>query len=119
MQKAITTFQQCTELSVWLSEIAWAKLKALEEDMGPIHPLFSDLTERVTADAEEWEDWYNKSDPENYPMPGEYNSLAEMPRLMLMRILRPDRIPFALTEYVKKNLGSITISVCMYACMYW
>ena len=74
--------------------------------MSPIHPLFSDLTERVTADAEEWEDWYNKSDPENYPMPGEYNSLAEMPRLMLMRILRPDRIPFALTEYVKKNLGS-------------
>ena len=57
---------------------------------------------------------YNKSDPENYPMPGDYNSLAEIPRLMLMRIFRPDRIPFALTEYVKKNLGPffVHLSCC-------
>jgi dynein heavy chain len=93
------------ELSVWLSEMAWSKLKAIEEDLGPINQLFSNLTEAVAADAEEWEDWYNKSDPENYPMPGEFSNLPEMPRLMLMRVFRPDRLPFALSEYVKKNLG--------------
>jgi dynein heavy chain len=89
-----------------LSETSWARLKAIEEDLGqaPNSP-FAELTERVAADAEEWEDWYNKSDPEVFPMPGECGTLTDIPRLILMRVFRPDRLPFALTEYVKKNLG--------------
>ena len=93
------------ELSVWLSEIAWGRLKGIEEDLGPSFSSFSDLTERVAADAEEWEDWYNRSDAENHPMPGEFSHLEDMPRLILLRVFRPDRLPFALTEYVRQNLG--------------
>ena len=38
-------------------------------------------------------------------MPGEYQYLDDMYRLILLRVFRPDRLPFALTEFVKKNLG--------------
>eukprot|EP01038_Epipyxis_sp_PR26KG_P005447 gene5447-7540_t len=93
------------ELSKWLSETAWARLKAIEEDLGPNDSQFMDLTERVANDAEEWEDWYNKTDPENFPMPGDAANLSDMSRLIVMRVFRPDRLPFALTEFIRKNLG--------------
>jgi dynein heavy chain len=93
------------ELSAWLSESAWARLKAIEEDLGPTNPVFAELTERIATDAEDWEDWYNRSNPEAHPMPGEYAHLEDVPRLIVMRVMRPDRLPFALAEYVRKNLG--------------
>ena len=93
------------ELSAWMSEASWARLKACEEDLGTVNPTFTDLTERMAADAEDWEDWYNRSNPELSPMPGECANLEDVPRLIVMRILRPDRLPFALVEYVRKNLG--------------
>lgn len=93
------------ELSNWLTETAWGRLKGIEEDLGPNFQPFADLTERVAADAEEWEDWYNRSDAEQFPMPGDYAHLDELQRLILLRVFRPDRLPFALTEFVRKNLG--------------
>ena len=93
------------ELSAWLSEAAWARLKACEEDLAAHNPNFADMTERFSTDAEEWEEWYNRSDPEEYPMPRDCSDLEDVPRLILMRVLRPDRLPFALAAYVRKNLG--------------
>jgi len=93
------------ELSAWLTEVAWARLKAIEEDLGPVNSVFADLTERTAADAEDWEEWYNRSDPEMFPMPGDCAKLEDVPRLIVMRVLRPDRLPFALEDYVRKNLG--------------
>ncbi|RYH29930.1 hypothetical protein EON65_06785 [archaeon] len=93
------------ELSTWLSETSWARLKAIEEDLGPKYSQFADLTERVAADAEDWEEWYNRSDPEVHPMPTDCAYLDDIPRLILLRVFRADRVPFALVEYVKKTLG--------------
>jgi dynein heavy chain len=80
-------------------------LKAIEEDLGPQHSQFADLTERVAADAEDWEEWYNRPDAEQHPMPTDCAYLDDVPRLILLRVFRADRVPFALTEYVKKHLG--------------
>lgn len=93
------------ELSSWLSEASWARLKAIEEDLGPSHSQFADLTERVAADAEDWEEWYNRPDPEAHPMPTDCAYMEDVPRLIMLRVFRADRVPFALVEYVKKNLG--------------
>eukprot|EP00981_Chlorochromonas_danica_P012313 scaffold4815_cov184-Ochromonas_danica.AAC.1 len=93
------------ELAAWLTESAWARLKAIEEDLGPQHSQFADLTERVAADAEDWEEWYNRPDAENHPMPTDCAYLEDVPRLILLRVFRADRVPFALLEYVKKHLG--------------
>lgn len=93
------------ELSSWLSEIAWGRLKGLEEDLSTNYPIFHDLTERLAADAEDWEEWFNRPDPEDHDYPGDFMLLRDMERLLLLRILRPDRLPVALRAYIIQNLG--------------
>eukprot|EP01033_Poteriospumella_lacustris_P003465 gene3469-2562_t len=93
------------ELSSWLSEIAWSRLKGLEEDLGNNYPIFHDLTERLAADAEDWEEWFNRVDPEEHDFPGDFMLLRGMERLLLLRILRPDRLPVALRSYIIQHLG--------------
>lgn len=94
------------EISKWASENAWARLKALEEDLGGQDPVFAELMERIGGDADDWEEWYNRSEPENHPMPGEFRELGKDIRaLIILRILRPDRLPIALSGFVQDNLG--------------
>lgn len=93
------------ELSSWLSETAWARLKAIEEDLGGSYPQFNDLTERVAADAEDWEEWFNRPDPEQHPMPGEFSAVQEEDKLLLLRVFRPDRLPVSLSAFVHRRLG--------------
>eukprot|EP00595_Chromulina_sp_UTEXLB2642_P001983 CAMPEP_0196768278 /NCGR_PEP_ID=MMETSP1095-20130614/42547_1 /TAXON_ID=96789 ORGANISM="Chromulina nebulosa, Strain UTEXLB2642" /NCGR_SAMPLE_ID=MMETSP1095 /ASSEMBLY_ACC=CAM_ASM_000446 /LENGTH=829 /DNA_ID=CAMNT_0042137617 /DNA_START=2113 /DNA_END=4603 /DNA_ORIENTATION=- len=59
------------ELSKWLSESAWARIKAVEEDLSLLDSRFENFTERMASDAEDWEEWYNTRNPENEPMPGD------------------------------------------------
>jgi len=93
------------ELSKWLTENAWIKLKAIEEDLVTFDNAFENMSEKIATDAEDWEEWYNKTNPEFQPMPGDFKTLNDVQRLLLIRILRPDRLPVALTEYIKKSLG--------------
>merc|ERR1712000_411301 len=45
-------------------------------------------------------------DPEMRPMPGDFKELGkDIRRLLILRVLRPDRLPVALSEYVQENLG--------------
>jgi len=93
------------ELSKWLTETAWARLKAIEEDLAPSDPRYENLTEKIATDAEDWEEWYNQANPESELMPGDFKELDDVSRILLMRVLRPDRLPVALAEYIKKCLG--------------
>ena len=76
----------------------------MEDDLSKTDDRFISLTEKVANDVDDWEEWYNQPDPELHPMPG----LAELdgvPRLVLLRIFRPDRLPIALETYVSASLG--------------
>jgi dynein heavy chain len=93
------------DLTRWLSEISWGRLKGVEEDLGNIDPLFHDLGAKISSDSDDWEEWYNYSDPETKPMPGDFKEIPEIARLVLLRIFRPDRLPVALAEFIKVNIG--------------
>ena len=80
-------------------------MQAVEEDLSKLDPLFENLCEKVTADADEWEEWYNNANAESAPMPGDYRTLEDVPRLILLRIFRPDRLPVAIVEYIRQKLG--------------
>jgi hypothetical protein len=66
------------DLTKWLSEAAWARLKAIEEDLGATDSVFENLTEKVAADADDWEEWYNLPNPENAAMPGDFRDLGQV-----------------------------------------
>ena len=94
------------ELSKWLAENSWARAKALEEDLGSHDSLFEGIMEKISGDAEEWEEWYNQSNPENHPMPGEFSKLKkDIRHLLMLRVFRPDRLPVALSDFIQENLG--------------
>ena len=41
----------------------------------------------------DWYQWYTSSEPENNPLPGEWeNSCNELQRMLIVRSLHPDRI---------------------------
>ena len=74
------------ELAKWLNETAWARLKAVEEDLMTVDPLYENMTEKVTADADDWEEWYNNPDAETAPMPGDYKAMDPIQKIVLLRV---------------------------------
>ncbi len=55
----------------------------------------------------DWHLWFTSSEPENTPLPGEWeNSCNELQRMLIVRSLRQDRVPFTVTTFIINNLGS-------------
>ena len=85
-------------LGEWLSELSWAMVKGLEK-----LPSLESIGDDLMADADEWEDWYNSTEPG--PLPGEYANVTSLQRLLILRALRPDRLVTELRSFVTQELG--------------
>ena len=94
------------EVYKWCSETAWARVKAIEEDLERSETIYESLTEKIATDVELWEEWYNSAHPETVDLPNEFRVLAPVPKLMLLRVLRPDRLSYGLVNYIKEKMGS-------------
>ena len=57
-------------LSEWMTEVMWAKVRALE-----IIPEFEKLGDDMQQDVDEWHSWFNLEKPDQAPLPGEYNTM--------------------------------------------
>eukprot|EP00927_Polykrikos_kofoidii_P045594 TRINITY_DN39630_c0_g1_i1.p1 TRINITY_DN39630_c0_g1~~TRINITY_DN39630_c0_g1_i1.p1 ORF type:complete len:2263 (+),score=448.81 TRINITY_DN39630_c0_g1_i1:88-6789(+) len=89
---------------VWLTETQWAQLKTLEnleafKKGGP-------LTQNVEQDHLTWKRWYSEEKAEIADLPRSARDLSPFQRLFLLRIMRPDRIGAALTQFIMENLGN-------------
>jgi dynein heavy chain len=99
------------EIAAFLPETLWNRLKGLEEALAvgeeKVVPFFEEISDKVAADSEDWGEWYNSSAPETLAMPGEFaETLSTVEKLLIIRALRPDRVPFALTTYLTESLGA-------------
>ncbi|KAH7469345.1 Dynein alpha chain, flagellar outer arm [Phytophthora ramorum] len=89
-------------LSEWLSETMWLRVRKLEEN---IHSL-QKLTTFMRSDSEEWREWCDAEKPEVKPLPGQYKtSVTPVQLLHIVRVLRPDRMIFALRSYLSDTFG--------------
>ena len=54
-----------------------------------------------------FKDWYNELTPEDEKLPLDWKKLEQTPfqKLLVIRVLRPDRITTALDNFVRKNIG--------------
>jgi hypothetical protein len=60
----------------------------------------------------EWHHWFTSDSPETFPLPGEWeNSCNELQRMLVVRSLRPDRVPQTVTSFVINNLGAKSVSL--------
>jgi len=91
----------------WLTEQQWAQLKGLEH-----LPIFKSpsggpgaLTNNMEQDILGWKRWLGEERAESVDLPRSVRTLQQFHRIFLLRVLRPDRIGAALTQFVVDNLG--------------
>ena len=87
----------------WMPETMWPKVKALESSGG----IFSKIAFDMASASDRWRTWFNTDAPELAPLPGEYSRTADpLHVLMLLRVLRTDRLTAALRAFVTQRIGS-------------
>ena len=64
----------------WISDIAWSNLLQVSKFAG-----FTDLLNSISRNEKAWQQWYESSEPEEQPLPDQYNHLSTFRKLMLIR----------------------------------
>ncbi|KAM9424094.1 dynein axonemal heavy chain 9 isoform 2-T2 [Pholidichthys leucotaenia] len=85
----------------FLSNHSWGGIKALcsmEE--------FRNLDRDIEGSAKRWKKFVESECPEKEKFPQEWKSKTSLQRLCMMRALRPDRMTYAVRDFVEEKLGS-------------
>ena len=89
-------------LKEWLPESIWPKIKALEG-----LDCFADIGDEMQSDSDEWSSWINVEDAENAK---HENNLPTFQKLILIRTLRPDRLPICMRDFIGDIMGEQYVS---------
>jgi dynein heavy chain len=66
-----------------------------------------DIASSFEQNTRDWKEWYLKPEPENVPLPGDWeNKCNELQRMIIVRCFRPDRVISAITTFISNNLDS-------------
>jgi dynein heavy chain len=89
----------------WILDVQWAMLKTLES-IPAFKSTAGALTQNLEQDSLGWKRWFSEERAESADLPRSFRDLSPFHRLMLLRVLRPDRIGAALVQFVQDNLGN-------------
>ena len=84
----------------YLTESIWKDCKSLDY----ISEL-SDLCENFDHDHLHWRKWFSEEKVEEIELPKKYKDVSEFHKLMVIKMMRPDRVSSALGIFVAKYLG--------------
>ncbi|XP_032397932.1 dynein heavy chain 9, axonemal [Etheostoma spectabile] len=85
----------------FLSNFSWGGVKSLcsmEE--------FRNLDQDIEGSAKRWKKFVESECPEKEKFPQEWKNKSSLQRLCMMRALRPDRMTYAVRDFVEEKLGS-------------
>eukprot|EP00058_Branchiostoma_floridae_P018236 XP_002603725.1 hypothetical protein BRAFLDRAFT_93045 [Branchiostoma floridae] len=85
----------------FLTDTAWGGIKALSA-MEEFHNLDRD----IEGSAKRWKKFAESECPEKEKFPQEWKNKTSLQKLCMMRALRPDRMTYAVTNFVEEKLGS-------------
>ncbi|KAJ8316217.1 hypothetical protein KUTeg_006231 [Tegillarca granosa] len=122
MQLTLADFDCKDDPPNFLPQEKWEDILALSVLPGPLDSLCVNFAQNADA----WKEWYKSEHPENEPLPlspsfggnpstgsrksaggdksPDLGPLSDFHQLLLLRMLRPDRLPVALVRYVNKHL---------------
>eukprot|EP01038_Epipyxis_sp_PR26KG_P005405 gene5405-7492_t len=85
----------------WVTDIMWNGIRALAMIDG-----FEKLPGDMEENSPRFLEWFQHFTPESEKLPGSWRELDKMPfkKLLVVRILRPDRITVALTNFIRDAL---------------
>ncbi|KAI8904079.1 dynein heavy chain and region D6 of dynein motor-domain-containing protein [Gorgonomyces haynaldii] len=85
----------------WLSEKAWGESVRISN-----LPTFKGFSTTFVEQLNEWEQLYNSQEPYKEQLPGVWEQkLSAFQRLLVMRIIRPDKLVPAVMEFVRAKMG--------------
>ncbi|KAM8956224.1 dynein axonemal heavy chain 9 isoform 1-T1 [Lycaon pictus] len=85
----------------FLSHQAWGSIKALSSMEG-----FYNLDRDIEGSAKSWKKFVESECPEKEKFPQEWKNKTALQRLCMMRAMRPDRMTYAIRDFVEEKLGS-------------
>jgi len=89
-------------LKEWLPDLAWATMQKLIELEG-----FESFAQNVEKEApNRFKDWYNELSPEDEKLPLDWKKLEQTPfqKMLVVRVLRPDRMTTSIDNFVCRTL---------------
>ncbi|KAJ1345264.1 hypothetical protein BSLG_000778 [Batrachochytrium salamandrivorans] len=88
----------CTE---WITDKNWDNLTELDRI-----PALSGIVSSIEQSEREWKAWFSCSEPNALALPGDWeNKLNDLQKMLIVKSLRPDRIPFCASTFISNNLG--------------
>ena len=88
-------------LAEWLPESAWFGLQALKEIQA-----FAKLPDDMDSMPEMWKRWYDLEKPELVDMPKDYKNFDDWKKILVLRVVRPDRVTPAMSQFIKDRMGA-------------
>ncbi|XP_069917502.1 dynein axonemal heavy chain 9 isoform X8 [Oryctolagus cuniculus] len=85
----------------FLSDQAWGGIKALSS-----MEEFANLDRDIEGSAKSWKKFVESECPEKEKFPQEWKNKTALQRLCMLRALRPDRMAYAMRDFVEEKLGS-------------
>ena len=86
----------------WLPTRQWAEVVKLTH----LSPAFKDLQSNVEGNEHVWRAWYDATDPNSHEVPEPFKSTLDgLQHLLLMRVIRPDKLTFSVIQYVIDTMG--------------
>jgi dynein heavy chain len=86
----------------WLSNKVWCSICELSKSI----PLFEGLNEDFKKMTLDWAAIYNANDLFESKFPGKWNSLNSFQKLIIIRLLRPDKFSKSIQKLITKEMGA-------------
>ncbi|KAJ9472161.1 Dynein-1-beta heavy chain [Diplonema papillatum] len=80
----------------------WDEIQVLAEQ-----PAFSALATHIADNHDAWKDWVAADEPHLLPLPGDFEALTQMQKLLVLRCLREDKVMYGITQVVGAYLGKM------------
>lgn len=88
--------------SDWLSKKAWDEICRLND-----LPAFHGFMDSFKVTLKEWQYFYDSAQPQKENFPSKWNDiLSPLERLIIIRIIRPDKLGVSVYQFVNVTLGS-------------
>ncbi|XP_026763473.2 dynein axonemal heavy chain 12 [Galleria mellonella] len=85
----------------WLSDKSWDEICRISD-----LPAFTGFKDQFIRDVIKWKEVYDDLEPHNKALPGGWDDkLTVFQKLLVIRVLRPDKLTTALSDFVEKQMG--------------
>lgn len=94
-------FPESESLRSYITEQMYRECKSLES----MSSAFDGLTDSLLKDNLQWKKWMQEEKAEEVELPKDYKEMKLFHKLMLIKILRPDRVSYTLKLFVIEKMG--------------